>query len=145
MIVLNNEFINIRTYLENKDENVFTKSFYYSSIVGVLLILVVVFSSCQKKNTYYKDVLYIENNDIILTIKYDKLEHIVSNNEIIIYDKTYTYRIDSISINNNMEYKIKILLNYNNLYNNVFLDYRILLNEESIWNYIVRVLKGEDA
>lgn len=142
---MNIDFININTYLENKEENVFIKSFYYSAIIGVLLILVIVISSYKKKNTYYENILYIENNEIVLTVKYNELERIINNKEIIINDKKYTYKINNIGINNgDMEYKINILLSDQNfLYNNVFTSYRILLNEESFWKYIVRTVKGE--
>lgn len=143
---MNINFLNIKSYLENKEENIFIKAFYYSVFIGVLLILVVVFSSYKKKDLYYENVLYVENNDIILTIPINELELIINNNKIIIYEKQYLYKIDDIVIvnDNSLYYKIKIKLNYDSFnYSNVILDYKILLRKESILSYIVRIIKGE--
>lgn len=144
--MLNINFMNIKEYLDNKEENIFIKSFYYSIIIGVLLILVVVFSSYKKKDLYYENILYVKDNNIILTIPIEELELIVNNNKMIIYDKTYLYKIEDIDTvnNDNLCYQVRIKFNYNDFnYSNVFFEYKILLKEESILRYIVRIIKGE--
>lgn len=144
---MNIDFVDIRSYLENKDEKIYIKVFLYSVIISVLLILVIVYSSCKKKDLFYENVLYVKNDEIILMINYEELEHITKNNQIIINDIKYNYLIKEIELSNsnNLYYEIKIFLNGSDFrYNNIYLKYKILLKEESILKYIVRVLKGEE-
>ena len=144
---MNVDFVDIKSYIENKEQNIFIKAFIYSLIIGVLLIFVVVFSSYKKKNLYYKNVLYIENEQITLTIPMNELELIMNNNKMIIYNKIYLYKIEDIVLVNDEScyYKVKISFNSNSnnfLYSNAVFEYKILLKEESILRYIVRVIKG---
>ena len=139
-------FSNIKSYLDNKEENIFIKAFYYSVLISVLLIFVVVFSSCQKKDLYYENVFYVENNEITLIIPINELELVLNNSKMIIYNKTYQYQIDDINIvsDNGISYKIKIKFNCNDFeYSDAIFEYKILLKEESILQYIVRIIKGE--
>jgi len=148
---MNISFMNIKSYLDNKEENIFIKSFYYSVIIGVLLILIIVFSSYKKKDLYYENVLYIKDNNIILTIPINELELIVNNKKLIIYENEYFYKILDIELVNKgeMYYQIKINLKGNNLdynkfnYTDALFEYKILLKEESILRYIVRIIIGE--
>ena len=142
---MNVDFINIKSYLENKEENIYIKMFYYSIIVGVLLIFAIVFSSCKKKNIYYENILYMKDNYVILSIDYNELEPIINKEKVIIIDnKKYNYVIKEINIlDSNLVYQVKIdIKNNKELYENVFYKYKILLKEESLLNYIVRVIKG---
>ncbi len=144
---MNIEFINLKSYLESRERNIFIDAFWYSVIIGVLLILVVLFSSLKKKDVYYENTLYVENNEVILIVDYEKLELITNNREIIINERSYYYQVKDISIlsDNNLYYQIKILIdNYQNNFNNVILKYKILLREENILKYIVSVIKGEE-
>lgn len=141
---MNIDYINIKTYLENKNENISLKAFWYSTIVGVLLILVIVFSCYQKKNLYYENILLIDNDKIILKINYQEIDKILANNKIIINGIEYNYRINNIQFNqDDYNYKVNIILNVKLLINNGILDYKIPFDEESILNYIVRVMKGD--
>ena len=142
---MNIEFTKLKDFLQNKDENIYIKAFYYSAIIGILLILVVLYSCCKKKNLYYENTLYIENNEIILTINYDKLEYITDNNKIIINGNVYNYKVIDINIfnNGNIFYQIKISINSDIVLNDLILEYKIFLKEERVLEYIVRVLKGD--
>ena len=142
---MNIEFTKLKDFLQNKDENIYIKAFYYSAIIGILLILVVLYSCCKKKNLYYENTLYIENNEIILTINYDKLEYITDNNKIIINGNVYNYKVIDINIfnNGNIFYQIKISINSDVILNDIVLEYKIFIKEERVLEYIVRVLKGD--
>ena len=142
---MNIEFTKLKDFLQNKDENIYIKAFYYSAIIGILLILVVLYSCCKKKNLYYENTLYIENNEIILTVNYDKLEYITDNNKIIINGNVYNYKVIDINIfnNGNIFYQIKISINSDVILNDIVLEYKIFIKEERVLEYIVRVLKGD--
>lgn len=141
---MNIDFINLKTYLENKEENVFIKGFCYSVIIGVLLILVIIFSCYQKKDLYYEDILFIDNSQLFFKINYQEIDKVLKNNEIIIHDNKYCYRVRNIIFDNNSyNYQVSIILDDNLLIDNGILDYKILIKEESILKYIVRVMKGD--
>lgn len=143
---MNVDYVEIKEYLKNKEENIYLRTFVYSVIISVLLILVIVFSSYKKKDLYYEDVLYLKDGMIVLMINYENLEYITSNKQLIINNKKYNYLIKEIDISesNNLYYEVKMVINMNDFkYQNVYYQYKILLKEESILKYIVRVLKGE--
>lgn len=143
---MNVEFNDIKDYLENKEDCIYLEAYWYSIIIGVLLILVVFISSCYKKNLYYKNILMIQNDMIILNIDYEDLGLIIDNNQIIIDDYSYDYQVLDVNILNasNLSCEIRIFINeYINFDNKVFYQYKILLKEESILEYLVRVVKGE--
>ena len=143
--IMNVEFINLKAYLEEKEKNIFIKSFWYSITIGVLLILVVLFISYEKKDLYYENILIIENNAVFLNVNYNDWELIKNNKEIIIGDKRYNYHIKNINFvnNGNLYYQIEILINdrFVNIEQGL-LEYKIFLREESILKYLVRVVKG---
>lgn len=142
---MNIDFENIKSYLENKEENIYLKMFYYSIIIGVLLILVVIYSSYKKKDVYYENVLYLKNNEVYLLVGYNELEHLTNSKSIIVNDKLYNYSIKDIDLNeNSLSYEVKIISGFLDIkYENVFYKYKVLLREESILKYIARIVKGE--
>jgi len=139
------DFIDIKTYLQNKSENIFLKGFWYSIIVSVLLIIIIFISSIMKKDLYYKDVLIIDDYSVYLIVNYTELDLINNNNKIIINEKTYSYYVDNVNlISDNLHYQIKILINepfYKFRYGSY--EYKIFLQEESLLSSFVRVMKGE--
>lgn len=143
---MNIEFTEINDYLENKEENIFIKAYWYSLIVGVLLILVVLIASFYKKNLYYENILLMESNEFVLTISYEDIGLIINNNQIIIGNDSYNYYVREVNIldSSNLTYQIRIFINgYSNYQSNIFYNYKILLRKETILEYLVRVLKGE--
>lgn len=139
------EFIELKSYLEHKEQNIFIKGFWYSIIISVLLILVILFSSCKKKNLYYENILFVENNAVFLTVNYNDFELINNNHKLIINNELYNYSIKNTSVinNGNLYYQFEISINeqFFDIDNGIF-KYKILLQEESILKYLVRIVKG---
>lgn len=143
---MNIDFVRINDYLENKDENVLVRGFVYSSIVGVLLILVIVLSSLKKRDVYYENILYYENNNIVLYVNYNELDNILNYCKLKVNNDEYSYYIKDINVIdlNNLKYQVFIGINRHNLRENVIYKYQILIKEESVLNYLIKVVRGDE-
>lgn len=142
---MNIDFITMDEYLEEKKEMFGNKVFYYSTIVGVLLIMLIVYCTIKNKDSFYENVFFVQNDRIVLLIDYNKLEHLISNNYLIYKEKKYYYSIKEINlIEENLIYEVSILLNYNGkFYENVLYKYQIFICRENMLNYFGRIIKGE--
>lgn len=140
---MNIESLDIKLFNKN-NKNIENKLFIYCSVVGFLLVLLIVIMCLLEKDLYYRNELYVINQkEAILYILPNDLEIIKDNKFLIVNDKKYYYNINNIkSISDTaLYYQINLYID-NDLLVDSFNSCKILLRKESIFSYIVRIVKG---
>ena len=140
---MNIETLEIKGYCKNEN-NIEIRIFLYSLVVGSLLVCLIVLMSFLNKDLYYQNTLIINSNQTaMINVLINDLNIIKNNNYLIIDNKKYYYNILDIELVNdiNLYYQVNIKLNSDLLVNSIN-SCKILVNKESIFNYIVRIIKG---
>lgn len=140
---MNIETLEIKGYCKNEN-NIEIRIFLYSLVVGSLLVCLIVLMSFLNKDLYYQNTLIINSHQTaMINVLINDLNIIKNNNYLIIDNKKYYYNILDIELVNdiNLYYQVNIKLNSDLLVNSIN-SCKILVNKESIFNYIVRIIKG---
>ena len=142
---MNIETIEIKKYSNKVKFNIKNKIVIYISVVGSLLILLMIVIILIKKNVYYQNNLIITSNqEARLNILLKDLTILDKNKFLLINDDKYYYEIKKIKLINDKDMYYQVWLNLNNdLLINSINTYKIVLYEENIFNYIIRIIKGE--
>ena len=140
---MNIESLDIKLFNKN-NKYIENKLFIYCSVVGFLLVLLVVIMCLLEKDLYYQNEIYIINkNEAILYILPNDLEIIKDNKFLIVNSKKYYYNISDIKLISDkaLYYQIDLYMD-NDLLVDSFNSCKILLRKESLFSYIVRIVKG---
>ena len=140
---MNIETIKVKDYYKN-ESNIEIKVFMYSLVVGSLLVWLMILMIFLKKDLYYQNSLIINSNqNAMINVLLDDLSIIKNNNYLIIDNKKYYYDVLDIKLvdNLNLYYRVNLNLNSDLLVNSIN-SCKILVRKESLFNYIVRIVKG---
>lgn len=140
---MNIDTVEVKNYYKN-EINIEIKIFIYSLVVGFLLVCLIVLMNLLKKDMYYQNSLIINTNQsAIINVLLDDLNIIKNNNYLIIDNKKYYYNILDIELINdlNLYYQVNLNLNSDLLVNSIN-SCKILVRKESLFNYIIRIVKG---
>lgn len=134
-----------------KNKEINTKS--YTKVVSILIgiILLIVFLN-NSLIDYYKVGITISNKKLEIISGLNDINKITSNNKIMIERNIFTYKIEEISdyINENSLYKL-VRINIesdkenaiNFMIDNNYIEGRIITNRFTIFEYLIKILKGE--
>lgn len=114
-------------------------------ICGCLII-----NKTFKLTNYYKIHGVVNEKSVSAYINFNDLDRLVHNDLLYINNEKYSYKVDQISedmiISDNSYYK-EVLLNINlkgkDFINNNVIDIQIIIEEMTILEYIVNLIKGE--
>lgn len=140
---MNIESLDIKLFNKNI-KSIENKLFVYCSVVGFLLVLLIVIMCLLEKDLYYQNEIYIVNQkEAILYILPNDLEIIKDNKFLIVNNKKYYYNIGDIKLISDkaLYYQISLYID-NDLLVDSFNSCKILLRNESLFRYIVRIIKG---
>lgn len=108
---------------------------YMSLLILILLVIFVLL--LIKKNCYYVNTITKVGDNNVLVVEKEKLSHIKNNKQIIIDGIEIDYSINRIEVLDNV-----CFVYINNIPNNIHDNtYKIYLGKESVFEYIVRILK----
>jgi len=122
---------------------------YKYIIVTVLMLttIIVIFKKVEFNKYYSNSGIVISNHEIEIYVNRKDLNKVYNNKKIIINNKNFAYNIKNISepiYYNDYYYKIilkvKILDNLN--IKNNFIDFKILLEKQTILKYILKKVGG---
>ncbi len=131
---------------KNKEINLKPYLLVVSILLSIIIVIVIVNS---KMKDYYIGKSLVKDSSLIILIKNEELNKITTNKKIIIERNMFTYNIVSINelLNDNCLYNevtIKVDdLDESLLIDNNVIDYKIITNEITIFEYLLKVLKGE--
>ena len=122
--------------------------FKYIKVVSILILcLLIIIIKNNKIEDYYFGISKVINNKIEVLIDLDKVNKIKENNKIIIERNTFTYEIEKIDdylIDNNYYKKVTLLLKDNKIKENEIVKYQIIINKETLLEYLFRTIKGDE-
>ena len=122
--------------------------FKYIKVVSILILcLLIIIIKNNKIEDYYFGISKVINNKIEVLIDLDRVNKIKENNKIIIERNTFTYEIEKIDdylIDNNYYKKVTLLLKDNKIKENEIVKYQIIINKETLLEYLFRTIKGDD-
>ena len=122
--------------------------FKYIKVVSILILcLLIIIIKNNKIEDYYFGISKVINNKIEVLIDLDRVNKIKENNKIIIERNTFTYEIEKIDdylIDNNYYKKVTLLLKDNKLKENEIVKYQIIINKETLLEYLFRTIKGDE-
>lgn len=143
--------MDIRTFnssFENKSINLL-KPFIVVFTLIVIILTILIFKN--DFNDYYIGTGIVnKENTVLILVDVGDINHIIKGNKIIIERTTFSYKINSISddiIEYGTNYLKKVYLDislpdYLNIVNNN-IKYQILVDKDTIFNYIFKMIKGE--
>ena len=122
----------------------------YIIVVSILLsIILVIMLVNNKVKSYYISSGTIKDSKLVFLIDNEELYKITSNKKIIIERNMFTYevfKIDEFQANNKLYNEVMLIvtdLNSNLLIENNKINFKIITNENSIFEYLLKVVKGE--
>ena len=131
----NNKEINLKPYL---------------IIVSVLLCIILVFMLINNRiKDYYIGTSKVKEEKLVTVVRNEDLDYLVNNNKIIIERNMFTYEIDKINeitYNNSLYNEVIIKVNELDkdlLIDNNVINYKVITDNISIFEYLFKVIKGE--
>lgn len=134
-----NEILDVEIILKKQ------KYSYIYNIGTILIIIILIFlyiSVTYNYKTYYISKGTMKNNQLELSVDINNIKYITNNQQLIIDDKIYTYKVEKISDDlyvdesfNNYKYIYLKINNLNNLNNYVY-DLKILKEDKKIILYL---------
>ncbi|MBR4672754.1 MAG: hypothetical protein IKO78_06135 [Bacilli bacterium] len=123
----------------------------YIAVVSILIVLLLgILLFNNNIEDYYVGISKISNKKIEVLTTIDNLKNITENNQIIIERNTFTYEIEKVEdyLYENTYYK-KIIINIkdmkeNKLIDNTIVKYEIVTNKTTIFEYLIKTLKGDE-
>lgn len=121
----------------------------YLIVVSILLsiILIIIFFN-YKLEDYYICYGKVIDNKVKVSVKYENLERITNNKQIIIERHVFTYKVVEIKeINESLYYELT--LEFNKVPTNIFIDnniikIKVIINKTTIFDYFIKTLRGND-
>ena len=135
-------------------ENFYNKAINLKKILLILLIFIFLILKKKIKNNnfydYYYGMLIIEDDEKVSTlVNINDLEKILNNNRIIINNLSYSYNIEKVADDNfingdDVFKKIYLKINDNKNFNmkNLYLNYSIIVDKNTIFNYVKESIIG---
>ena len=118
-----------------------------SILIGVLLGILLFNNNIED---YYVGISKISKKKMEVLTTIDNLNNIMENNKIIIERNTFTYEIEKVEdyLYENTYYK-KITINIKDmkedkLIDNTIIKYKIITNKTTIFEYLIKTLKGDE-
>ncbi len=130
-----------------KEKKLYWKTFIYSLISGILLIIIILLLNYLKKDIYYQNDLVFDNNVAITYVLKEDLKHLVNNHKMIMNNKEYLYKIDEVELINdiNSGYLAKIKIYDANCFeDDINFKYKVLVKKETLFNYLFRIIGGKN-
>ena len=137
--------MNLFDYNELDDRQLYKRSIGSSFIVAFFIVCLIIFLIIYQKKMYYESELVIDNNYAITYILKEDLHYLTKNHSIEINKNNYFYKIDEIELINEARvgYLVKMkIYSLDNYQKETSLNYRVLVKEESLFNYLFRVIGG---
>lgn len=125
----------------NDFDRVIMKDTFKYNVVFAIILLIIVFSLLFiKKKYYYQNIInFKDNKNAILMVNNENIEIVKKHNELIFNNLSMKYYIDNIEENDN-NYLVSVHFDIGiNIQDNV---YKILLYDETLIKYIIRVIGG---
>lgn len=125
----------------NDFDRVIMKDTFKYNVVFAIILLIIVFSLLFiKKKYYYQNIInFKDNKNAILIVNNENIEIVKKHNELIFNNLSMKYYIDNIEENDN-NYLVSVHFDIGiNIQDNV---YKILLYDETLIKYIIRVIGG---
>ncbi len=128
------------SYLSDDDRTLFSTTFKYNVIFGILFVMIFFTLLLIKKDHYYENVIsFVDKKNATIIASQEILLEIKKNNTIFLNSVAYQYSIDKISEEENIylvdiHFDIEIDIDV--------LQYQIKLEQENLANYIIRIIKG---
>lgn len=122
----------------------------YLIVVSIFISIILIILLCKNNiNDFYVTKGLIKNNKTNIVVNIDDLEIITNNKKIMIGENIFTYKIIKINdlVIDNVNYKEVILdikkLNKKYLIENNVIDAKIIINNTTIFEYLIKTMKGE--
>lgn len=139
--------VEFKTSFENYEID-YKKYIYVVSIFLIFFLLFIIFNN-NFYNYFTGKFSVINNDEISLVVNYSDLNKIINNENIIIEGTKFTYKINKINdyMYDGILFK-EIVMNVDlpdnlDIINN-YLDYKIELGKETIFDILIKVVKGDD-
>lgn len=116
-------------------------------LIGIISCFLIIFYNIDYENYYSNSGIVIDNNILKIYISQNDLDKISNNNKLKIKDKTFAYKINSISdiLFDSVYYREVIMCvdleNKLNIKNNI-VDFKILIGKKTVLEYIVDKIGG---
>ena len=122
---------------------------YIITVAILLSIILVIMIINNRIKDYYVGKALVKDNNLVILINNDELNKITTNKKIIIERNMFTYNIISInemtylnSLYNEVTIKVSDL-DESMLINNNSINFKIITEEKTIFEYLLKVVKGE--
>lgn len=142
--------LDIKDYLleyKRKIPNILT---LWSLLLVFIMISALIINSTFKLIDYYKVEGIVQENKLIITAPYNRVNSIINNDYIYIQNEKYKYKVESISkdiVNVGNEFYQEIILNIEfkdrELVDNNILKIKFIIKKMTIFEYIFNLFKGE--
>ncbi len=135
-------------------ENFYNKTINLKKIILIILVFIFIILIIVIANNNFYDYFYgmliVEDDERISTlVNINDLEKVLNNNEIIINQLHYSYNIEKIENDNfingdDVFKKIYLKINDNKVFNikNLYLNYSIIVDKNTIFNYVRKSIIG---
>ena len=136
--------------MNNRIENLFNKDYtlvhdntlkYGITCLIIGIIIVILLFLINKECFYSNTISFIDKNRAYLIVKKDKMSNITNNKTIMLNNINYEYDVIKVEEKEDL-FLVEIIFKINELNINTN-KYSIKLSDESIMNYILRIMKGE--
>ncbi len=122
----------------------------YLIVVSIFISIILVILLCKNNlKAFYVTKGIIKNSKTNIVVNIDDLDKITNNKKIMIGKNIFTYKITKINdlVIDNINYKEVILdinkLNKKYLIENNVIDAKIIINNTTIFEYLIKTMKGE--
>lgn len=122
----------------------------YLIVVSIFISIILVILLCKNNlKDFYVTKGIIKNSKTNIVVNIDDLDKITNNKKIMIGKNIFTYKITKINdlVIDNINYKEVILdinkLNKKYLIENNVIDAKIIINNTTIFEYLIKTMKGE--
>ena len=125
----------------NIDRRIYNVAFKYNVIFLGILLLIIFSIVLLKKNYYYQNtIIFKDGNQADLVVDRNYLNNINNNDILILNNVDFKYNIDRVE---EIETNYIVSIHFNNEIKINTNTYKVLLGEESLLKYIVRMMRGE--
>lgn len=141
--------MNLKTFqksFQNREINI--KPYVIVVSIFISILLTVVFLNNNLEDYYIVNGKVIDNK-IVIIINNEELDKITKNKELKIERNIFTYKIDRISNFDNLDYLYdEVVLDIDDipkeyLIENNYIKLKIIVNRTTIFDYLIKTLKGE--
>ena len=123
------------------DREIMNNTFKYNVCFFIILLLIFFSLFFIKINNYYENnISFINDKNAVIIIDKNYLERIKNNNKILLNDVCFDFNIDKIE---EIEKGYLININFESELNLNTSMYKIYLDSESLFKFIVETIKGE--